>query len=288
VHTFAGLKLGMLLALADASLAGGQSSVTLAWDPSPNPVVVGYKLYQGVASRTYTITNDVGNATRATTGLLLPGSTYYFAVTAYDTNHLESPFSGEISYAVPGVLTNVAHMQLALNSSRQAVLAGTAPVSNSYIVLATKDFKTWTTNGTITVGAGGGFQFIDPAPTSHGMSFYRLRLVAAPPPGISLSTTAATIPAGGVATITATLVGYNGTPTLSWKDDQNNVLANGTSGIIGFGVWQLYKYTLDPNGMYLTVTNLWPLGGNPAGVIFTCTLGSASAQIRETLPGLGF
>jgi hypothetical protein len=76
---------------------------------------------------------------------------------------------------VPSVITNVASLRLSMNSSRQVMLLGTAPVSNTYAVLATKDFKTWTTNGTITIGAGGGFQFTDPGSATNSRCFYRLR-----------------------------------------------------------------------------------------------------------------
>jgi len=178
MNALAGLSVGVMVAFGFGAPARAQSSLTLAWDPSPDPAVVGYKLYEGTVSRNYSVTNDVRDATEATATLLLPGNTYYFAVTAYDTNHLESPFSGELSYTVPSILTNVAHVQLSFNSSRQLVLAGTAPASYTYAILATKNFKTWTTNGTVTIGTGGGFQFIDPASPTNSRCFYRLRRIA--------------------------------------------------------------------------------------------------------------
>ena len=75
----------MAVSLANLGLVTAvhaQSSVTLAWDPSPDPGVIGYKVYDGLASRAYTFTNNVGNATNTTLTMLLPGTTYYFAVTA--------------------------------------------------------------------------------------------------------------------------------------------------------------------------------------------------------------
>jgi hypothetical protein len=78
--------------------------VTLAWDPNPGnaiDAIAGYRLYEGVANRTYTIVIDVGNVTTNTVTGLAGGVTYFFAVTAYDTNGLESDFSSEISYTVP-------------------------------------------------------------------------------------------------------------------------------------------------------------------------------------------
>jgi subtilisin-like proprotein convertase family protein len=78
-----------LIVAALTASAQVQSSVTLAWDPSPGNAIAGYRLYEGVASRTYTVTGLAG------------GATYFFAVTAYDTNALESVYSSEVSYSVP-------------------------------------------------------------------------------------------------------------------------------------------------------------------------------------------
>ena len=75
-------------------------SVSLAWGPSPDSTVVGYKMYYGVASRTYTNLVDVGNATSGRIPGLVEGTTYYFAATAYDQPGVESEFSNEVGYTV--------------------------------------------------------------------------------------------------------------------------------------------------------------------------------------------
>jgi len=76
-------------------------SVTLAWDPSPDPADVGHNVYYGVTSGTPTNMVDVGNATNATISGLIEGTTYYFDATAYNIFALESFFSNEVSYTVP-------------------------------------------------------------------------------------------------------------------------------------------------------------------------------------------
>ncbi len=85
----------------------GQSNsaqVNLAWDPGDqsvaagNPVVAGYKVHYGIASRNYPSTIEVGNTTSTTVPNLQDGVTYYFAVTAYDSSGRESPYSNEVSY----------------------------------------------------------------------------------------------------------------------------------------------------------------------------------------------
>src|ERR1700751_3673987 len=71
-------------------------SVSLAWDAESG--VAGYRLHYGTASGTYTQTVDVGDTTTATVSRLAPGSTYYFAVTAYNAAGLESLPSNQVSF----------------------------------------------------------------------------------------------------------------------------------------------------------------------------------------------
>ena len=79
------------------------ASVTLTWDPpTPSSGVAGYNLYYGAASRTYTnAVRTAAGGTSATITNLVPGATYFFAVTSSDTMGLESDYSGEASYTVP-------------------------------------------------------------------------------------------------------------------------------------------------------------------------------------------
>lgn len=79
----------------------GNGSLTLTWDPSPSETVVGYRIYYGLVTHSYTLQIDVGNQTAATVTNLLPGRTYYFAATAYTALGVESEFSDEVSARVP-------------------------------------------------------------------------------------------------------------------------------------------------------------------------------------------
>lgn len=75
-------------------------SLSVVWDPVPDPSVVGYTLYYGTSS-----TNVFGSCSYAnsvfssspnvTLSGLAPNTTYYFAVSAY--NGLSSACSGEVS-----------------------------------------------------------------------------------------------------------------------------------------------------------------------------------------------
>ncbi len=87
--------------LAQDQGAGNVSSlsygwVKLAWDATNDPKVAGYKIYYGMASRNYNASVDVGNTTQSLVLGLLPGRTYYFAVSAYEGPNSESDFSNEV------------------------------------------------------------------------------------------------------------------------------------------------------------------------------------------------
>ena len=83
-----------ILLLAAIPALSGTHSVTLAWDRSSGTNVIGYKVYWGRQSATYTNFVDVGNATNSTIPNLELG-TYFFAATAYNSDGLESDYSNE-------------------------------------------------------------------------------------------------------------------------------------------------------------------------------------------------
>lgn len=71
-------------------------SLTVAWDPSADPSVVGYIVYAGRQSGEYTSTFDVGNATSFVYGVV-PDQTYFFAVASYAENGVAGSLSPEVS-----------------------------------------------------------------------------------------------------------------------------------------------------------------------------------------------
>jgi Fibronectin type III domain len=156
---------------------GVGASVTLAWNASPIGALGGYRVYEGLASQIYTTTNDVGGGTNVTITGLVPGRTYYFAVTDYETIGLESAPSAEISYPVP--LSSLT-LQLALNKAMQAVLTGMAPSGYRYVVQACTNItkraaSAWLVIGTVTASATNTFQFIDIGSLTNRCRFYQLR-----------------------------------------------------------------------------------------------------------------
>ena len=79
-------------------------NLSLSWDPSPDTSVTGYRLHSGTTSGQYTEHIDVGNRTHSSVAGLKKGATYYFAVTAYNSDGIESDPSNEITFVVPGLI----------------------------------------------------------------------------------------------------------------------------------------------------------------------------------------
>ena len=93
-----------LCAIALPSAFAG--TVNLAWDPSSGKDIVGYNVYYGPASRSYSNKVNVGKSTSCSLSGLTSGKKYYFAATAYNSNNAESSYSTEISYTVPTSTTS--------------------------------------------------------------------------------------------------------------------------------------------------------------------------------------
>jgi hypothetical protein len=71
----------------------------LAWDKKAD--AIGYIMYYGTISSNYRYSVDVKNNSSCTISGLKNDITYYFAVTAYDSENNESSFSKEVSYSIP-------------------------------------------------------------------------------------------------------------------------------------------------------------------------------------------
>lgn len=78
--------------------AGISGKVNLSWEPVSG--VAGYRVYYGTSPNKYSDFVDVGSATTKTIDGLSDGTTYYFAITAYNSMKVESGYSIEKS-AIP-------------------------------------------------------------------------------------------------------------------------------------------------------------------------------------------
>jgi len=78
-------------------------SVLLQWQASASSGVVGYYVYRGsTASGPYTrLTGSTSSTTSYTDSTVSAGATYYYVVTAVDTDGDESVYSNQAAAAIP-------------------------------------------------------------------------------------------------------------------------------------------------------------------------------------------
>ena len=88
----------MALAVVPALAEG----INLAWDPNPEPDVVGYVVFVRTGTET-PVSFDAGNSTWYTFGNPVPGTIYHFTIAAYTRNDVAGPRSNEISVRVPAL-----------------------------------------------------------------------------------------------------------------------------------------------------------------------------------------
>jgi hypothetical protein len=119
----------LLLSEANAAQA------TLVWNQNPESGVDGYKMHYGTTSGSYPYTVDVGNHTSCTISGLVAEKTYYFAVSAYSSNNVESALSQQLAYTIPNESTTQAASTDGggtSNDSDSSIYYGTDPDNQSY------------------------------------------------------------------------------------------------------------------------------------------------------------
>jgi hypothetical protein len=155
----------------------GEIGITLEWDPNPEPEVVGYYVYVGTQSSTYTRVINTGPQVFARVSPLDPGVTYYFAVTARSSDGLESPFSDEISYTAPidGIRATLTPLRMSLaNAADPAMLEFGTQAGFHYLVQASVDLRTWQTLESFTPDTDGSIAWDDPEAFLYELRFYRV------------------------------------------------------------------------------------------------------------------
>jgi hypothetical protein len=75
--------------------------IRLAWDQNTESNLAGYKVYYRTFDENYTSYADVGNHSAAEVSHIMPGTEYFFVVTAYDRYGNESGYSNEVNYSLP-------------------------------------------------------------------------------------------------------------------------------------------------------------------------------------------
>ena len=121
------LSVLFLLALVSVfflSVTAYSAQVPIAWNPSTDPSIIGYKVYYGNQSGDYSSVIDVGASSSYTVTGLSASLAYYFAITAY-TENAQSGFSPELicyfvtaSTPANGQITPAGTLPLASGSSQ--------------------------------------------------------------------------------------------------------------------------------------------------------------------------
>jgi len=92
---------GIALVATRSAFEDATVSVRLAWDPSPDPSVTGYKIYYSKSNWDQAVVVDAGKRTDYTVSGLETGVTYQFAATAYNRAGRESTLSNVVTYPSP-------------------------------------------------------------------------------------------------------------------------------------------------------------------------------------------
>jgi hypothetical protein len=172
-----------LLAILFAAFLSSSRAIaavpSLEWDPNPEPYVVGYNVYIGEKSRVYTRVIDVGQQTSVPLTNLNPGVTYYFAVTAYDTSRLESPFSDEVSYTprIDGTNAFLIPFAMTMEGGNALIRFPNIPGHMCRIV-ASSDLFAWEEIHSLRVPDDRVIEYVDANPELRAQRFFRV--VAAP------------------------------------------------------------------------------------------------------------
>jgi hypothetical protein len=151
----------MLLWLGWVPLLAGHT-VTLGWNPSPDPNAVAYKVYYGGASRVYTNSEEVGDSTNATISGLMGGATYYFSATSLSADGEESQFSNEATGVIPDTNAPPASLPPTLNAITNVTIfenAGLQTVALAGIGAGSGG------NSTVTISVNSSAPAVVPTPT---------------------------------------------------------------------------------------------------------------------------
>ena len=190
-----------LFGLIPLMLAGSaRGDVTLQWDPEPD--ASGYRLYYGTVSGDYTQVLDAGKSTVITVPDVVSTVTYYFAVTTYDLEGIESEPSEElpVTIAAPaaigvisvdpgtlpeGVTVPAGTGEIAIHATQGALGAGeisglvTSTVTVAVSIDSSTDLVNWVSLGTV-LNPTGALRFSGEVNQTTERRYYRAREVDVP------------------------------------------------------------------------------------------------------------
>jgi len=216
-RAFAAAAVLLLLLPAMRSFAG---TATLAWDAVTSPAVAGYLLHYGPSAGHYTSSVDAGKATSKSVSSLTEGTTYHFAVTAYDSSRVESRFSNDVSVTIPYAPP--------IANFRSSTTSGTAPLALNFTTLSTGNITSYQWS----FGDGGTSLVANPSHVYATPGTYTVSLTVKGPGGtntkiaagyvrVAASSSDTTAPAAPGSLVAS--AGAAGTINLAWKAATDNV-----------------------------------------------------------------
>ena len=139
------------LVLPAAVYAAGEvaPAVSLAWNANPEPDIAGYKVHFGSQSGVYSNVLDVRGSTSIALPQMLMGSTYYLAVSAYNTAGQEGPRSSEFSVTAAVPSSPALNTSFAMGSGGQGKVQWQYPktaatAADGFTIYASENLQTWT------------------------------------------------------------------------------------------------------------------------------------------------
>lgn len=151
------------------------TDVTLAWDPpTVTSNLVGYVVYYGTTSGSYSGSTNVGNVTTATVQGLTPSTTYYFAASSVDNRGYISDYSTEISYLTPDpvpTLPSLGSVAVTRNvtTSPLAITLGPGGSETNWILSATSSDPLIIANSGLTLGGSSTNRWITLTPVQDAV-----------------------------------------------------------------------------------------------------------------------
>jgi hypothetical protein len=134
-----------IIAAAPMTSSAAVRSVTLTWNASTSPNIVGYDIYYGPTAGSYTNMISVGNVTSATITGLSEGTSATFVVKARDAVGLESLPSNEIAYTVPGYVLLAIKTMGMIGNPTSVLITATGATPSQWALESSSDLKTWST-----------------------------------------------------------------------------------------------------------------------------------------------
>jgi PKD domain/Purple acid Phosphatase, N-terminal domain/Fibronectin type III domain len=226
------VRLLLALAIGGAGFAEA-GTISVAWDALSHPNLVGYRVFYGTTSGTYSQTVDVGLTTQATLTGLTDCTTYYVAVKGRASDGSLSPtYSSELSGWSRPTVTASNPTSIARGSTGSVTLTGTnfrtgatAFLSDASIVVNSVTVNSCTqavVNLTVPATSGLGAKNVSVRNTDQttGTGTGILTVTNAAPNGtITAPSSSATITAGGTVTFAGSATDPDNTTPFTYRWD---------------------------------------------------------------------